>query len=62
MKNIPMDFIKGNIPSVYDEEIIVGNKIIKTKKKNDHVTILSTELPMKFIPLVKSVGETVGKL
>jgi len=33
MENIPTDFTNGNIPPVYDEEIIVGNKIIKTKQK-----------------------------
>jgi hypothetical protein len=63
MGNIPMDFTDDNIPSVYDEGIIVGNKIIKKKaKKNNHVTILPTELQTKFIPSVKSVDKTVGKL
>ena len=33
MENIPMDFTDDNIPSVYDEGIIVGKKIIKTKQK-----------------------------
>jgi len=33
MGNIPMDFTDDNIPSVYDEGIIVGNKIIKKKQK-----------------------------
>jgi hypothetical protein len=40
----------------------VEKKIIKTKQKNNDVTILPTELPMEFIPSVKSVGKTVGKL
>jgi hypothetical protein len=40
----------------------VGNKIIKTKQKNDDMMILPTELPTKFIPTVISVGKIVGKL
>jgi hypothetical protein len=37
-------------------------KKLKQSKKNDDVSFLSTELPTKFILLVKSVGEFVGKL
>jgi hypothetical protein len=33
MGNIPTDFTDDNIPSVHDEGIIVGKKIIKTKQK-----------------------------
>ena len=43
------------------EGITVGKKI-KQSKKNDDVSFLSTELPTKFILLVKPVGEFVGKL
>jgi len=46
VRNLPTDFTDGNIPSIYTEGIIVGNKIIKKKqKKKDDVTILPTELP-----------------
>jgi len=40
-----MDFTDDNIPSVYIEEITVGNKIIKTNQKNNDVMILPMKLP-----------------
>jgi len=37
-------------------------KKLKQSKKNNDVSFLPTELPTAFIPSVKSVGKSVGKL
>jgi hypothetical protein len=38
------DFTDGNIFSVFTEGNTVGKKLIKTKKKNDDMPFLPTEL------------------
>jgi hypothetical protein len=47
-----MDFTDGNIPLVYTEGNTVEKKF-KTKKKNNDVSFIPTELSIDFISSVK---------
>ena len=58
----PRDFTDGHIPSVYTERITEGKKIKTKQKKIMTCQDLPTELPTEFIPSVKSVDKSVGKL
>jgi hypothetical protein len=51
----PRDFTGENISSVYTEGITMGKKLKQSKKKNDDVSFLPTELPTK-LSVIPSVN------
>ena len=54
VRNLPMDFTDDSTPSVYNERIIVGNKIIKTKKNNDVMILPIARHPRADLAIFRS--------